>query len=144
MSLGDVSNLCANATRRACVELRRTLAQVVPDHDIEKPMSEPSSGETSARAGSSTRARGAMRVEPFWHDVRYAARGVRRKPAFSAAVVLTLGLGIGANATMFGIVDRLLFRPPAYTQTPERVHRVNLAVATERDGEFITGTMSYK
>jgi predicted permease len=76
--------------------------------------------------------------------VRYAIRGLRRKPGFAAAVVFTLGLGIGANATMFGIIDRLLFRPPAYMQTPDRVHRVNLAVNTERDGEFITGTMSYK
>jgi predicted permease len=76
--------------------------------------------------------------------VKYAARGLRRKPGFTAAVVLTLGLGIGANATMFSIVDRLLFRPPAYIQAPERVHRVNLAVSTERDGEFINGTMSYK
>jgi putative ABC transport system permease protein len=82
--------------------------------------------------------------EPVWHDVRYAARGLRRKPGFTAAVVLTLGLGIGANATMFGIVDRLLFRPPAYTHAPDRVHRVNLVVTTERDGDFTTGTLSYK
>jgi predicted permease len=79
-----------------------------------------------------------------WHDLRYAARGLRRKPGFAAAVILTLGLGIGANATMFSVVDRLLFRPPAYIRTPDLVHRVNLAVTTERSGEFITESMSYK
>jgi hypothetical protein len=80
----------------------------------------------------------------LWHDVRYAVRGLRRKPGFAAAVVLTLGLGIGANATMFSVVDRLLFRPPAYIQAPDRVHRVNLAVTTDRSGEFINSTISYK
>ena len=80
----------------------------------------------------------------LWHDVRYAVRGLRRKPAFAAAVVLTLGLGIGANATMFSVVDRLLFRPPAYIHAPDRVHRVNLAVMTDRSGEFINAYMSYK
>ena len=82
--------------------------------------------------------------ESIRDDVRYAARGLRRTRGFTIAVIATLGLGIGANATMFSVVDRLLFRVPAYIETPGRVHRVNLAVMTERDGEFIGGTMSYK
>src|SRR5262245_40858540 len=57
-------------------------------------------------------------------DVRYALRGMRLKPGFAAAVIVTLGLGIGANATMFGIVDRLLFRPPAYLDAADRVNRL--------------------
>jgi predicted permease len=62
----------------------------------------------------------------FAQDLHYALRGLRRKPGFTVAVILTLGLGIGANATMFGIVDRLLFRPPALLVSPDRVHRVYL------------------
>src|SRR5262245_34412832 len=60
-------------------------------------------------------------------DLRYALRGVRLKPGFAAAVIITLGLGIGANATMFGIVDRLLFCPPAYLDDADRVHRLYLS-----------------
>jgi len=60
-------------------------------------------------------------------DVRHAIRGLRLRPGFTAAVVLTLGLGIGANATMFGIVDRLLLRPPAYLTRPSDVNLVYFA-----------------
>ena len=67
-----------------------------------------------------------MSVEAIWQDLQYAARGLRKKPGFTVAVVLTLALGIGANAAMFGIVDRLLFRAPAFMKDPDRVHRVYL------------------
>ena len=70
------------------------------------------------------RERRTERWSAFSQDLRYALRGIRLKPGFAAGVVLTLGLGIGANAAMFGIVDRLLFRPPAFLSTPERMHRI--------------------
>ena len=57
-------------------------------------------------------------------NVRYALRGLRANPGFTIAVVLTLGLGIGANAAMFGIIDHLMFRAPAYLHDPGRVNRV--------------------
>jgi putative ABC transport system permease protein len=70
-------------------------------------------------------------IEAFVQDVRYALRGLRKSPAFAAAVILTLGLGIGANAAMFGVIDRLMFRPFAYLRDPGTVHRVYLQ-ATNR------------
>jgi hypothetical protein len=57
------------------------------------------------------------RVRPGF---RYAVRGLRLKPWCAVAVILTLGLGVGAKATMFGIVDRLLFRPPRYLVGADR------------------------
>src|SRR5688572_8551769 len=65
-------------------------------------------------------------LELLAQDVRYAFRGLRKSPGFSAAVILTLGLGIGANVAMFGVVDRLMFRPYAYLKDPETVHRIYL------------------
>jgi predicted permease len=69
-------------------------------------------------------ARGLILLETTLQDLRYAVRGLRSRKTFTAGVVLTLGLGIGANATMFGIVDRLLFRAPPSMIEQESVHRV--------------------
>ena len=60
------------------------------------------------------------------HDLRYAGRALRKSPGFAVAVIVTLGLGIGANAAMFGVVDRLMFRPYAYLRDPATVNRIYL------------------
>ncbi len=65
-------------------------------------------------------------LDQLLQDARYALRGLRRSPGFAATVILTLGLGIGANAAMFGVVDRLMFRPFPYLRDPSMVHRVYL------------------
>jgi predicted permease len=55
---------------------------------------------------------------PFWEtlvcDMRQAIRRMRKAPAFTAAVLLTLALGIGANTATFGVIDSILIRPLAY------------------------------
>ncbi len=78
-------------------------------------------------------ARGLVALETLAQDLRYAARGLVARPAFSLGIVVTLGLGIGANAAMFGIVDRLLFRPPPTLRDASTVHRVYTAY--NLDGE---------
>lgn len=83
-----------------------------------------------------------MRFESIWQDIRYAVRGLKQKPGFTLAVVATLGLGIGANAAMFGITDRLLFRPPSLMKDPDRVHRVYL-VRTFDGKENFQGWFQY-
>ncbi|MES1258947.1 MAG: ABC transporter permease, partial [Gemmatimonadota bacterium] len=57
-------------------------------------------------------------------DLRYSARSLLKTPVFTLGVVLTLALGIGINATMFGVVDTLFMRPPAGVVRPEGIVRV--------------------
>jgi len=51
-------------------------------------------------------------LEHLARDVRYGLRSLRRHPAFSAMAVLSLAIGIGANAAIFGVAHAVLFRAP--------------------------------
>jgi predicted permease len=86
--------------------------------------------------------RGIALLDIMSQNMRYALRGLRAKPGFTIAVVVTLGLGIGANAAMFSIVDRLMFRAPEYLRDPARVHRVYL-YQTVRKKESIDNSFEY-
>jgi putative ABC transport system permease protein len=65
-------------------------------------------------------------------DLRLALRSLAARPAFALLVVLTLGLGIGANAAIFSAVHGLLLRPAPF-KDPERLVRVT-TVRGEEDG----------
>ncbi|HKJ02332.1 MAG TPA: ADOP family duplicated permease [Longimicrobiales bacterium] len=77
--------------------------------------------------------KGRMRMEGWtmWFadrvtDVRISVRGMARQPGFTAAVVVTFALGIGANAALFGIVDRLLLQPPAHVSDADAVVKLQV------------------
>ena len=77
------------------------------------------------------------------NDLRYAVRSLARSPVLTLAAVLTLGLGIGANSAMFGVVDRLFFRPPAHVVDPDRVVRVSVTRTDPRWGALTGGLGAY-
>ena len=68
-------------------------------------------------------------LDALRYDTNYALRGFRRRPGFTAVIVATLALGIGANTTMFGLLDRLLLEPPAHIADPDRVVLFNVRTA---------------
>ena len=57
-------------------------------------------------------------------DVGYAIRTLRRTPAVAVGILLTLALGVGANAAMFTLLDAIFLRQPAGVVQPDGVHRV--------------------
>lgn len=66
----------------------------------------------------------------LWQDLRYGSRKLLKSPGFMLGVVLSLGLGIGANSTIFSLANALLLRPLSGVEDPKRL----VGVYNTKDG----------
>jgi predicted permease len=87
-------------------------------------------------------ASGLAGLDRVLQDVRYAGRQLVRAPGFTLAVILTLALGVGANVTMFAIVDRVMLRAPDGIANPDAVWQLR-SWRELRSGRDSSGAMSF-
>jgi predicted permease len=78
-------------------------------------------------------------MDTLLQDIKYALRGLAKAPGFTAVVLLTLGVGTGANAAVFSFVNALLLRPAAGVAEPSSL----VAVYTSDFSSGPYGTSSY-
>jgi putative ABC transport system permease protein len=73
-------------------------------------------------------------VDQLLRDIRFSVRALRKRPGFSAIIVLTLALGIGANSAVFSVLNGVLLKPLQYEE-PDRLVRVYKAWENSETGE---------
>jgi predicted permease len=132
-------------------ELRFHQAQLERDAQVAGAEAVDAVDAARRRLGNVTRIRELARdrwslpwLDHLRQDLGYAVRGLGRSRGYTLGVVLTLGLGIGANAAIFSAVDRLLFRAPPLLVAPARTNHVYVSYPLPNgDGDFVLDLMPY-
>src|SRR5271154_6107009 len=82
-----------------------------------------------------------LSLENFLGDVRYGLRMLRRNPVFTAVGMLTIAIGIGANAAVFSVVDNVLLKPLNYPSSQELVALHQIAPGAAGLTDFRNGLL---
>lgn len=76
--------------------------------------------------------KGDSEINKLWFEARFAARALLRRPGFSLVAVLTIALGIGANAAIFSVLNGVVLKPLPF-QDPEGLVRVSMIRLDQTD-----------
>src|SRR5688500_10669809 len=83
-------------------------------------------------------------IETFWQDLRHGARMLAKNPGFAAVAILSIAVGVGANAAMFSLADALVLRPLQVPRATEVVALSgNSTAATASTGFGLNRSVSY-
>ena len=114
--LATLSALGEEPRHRGIVGVFRLTSFVVPDLLAALPRAWNDTGSVDALK---SRPAGGM-MESLWQDLRYAIRTLSRSRVFAATVIISLGLGIGANTIVYSLLDSVVLHPFAYPD-PDRL-----------------------
>src|SRR5262245_4498516 len=89
------------AAERDMQEELRSIAAMAEPHEL---------GNLTLAAEDARAVWGWTRLEQTAQDIRYAARTLRKAPAFTTAAVLSLAIGIGANTALFTLIDTVMWK----------------------------------
>jgi putative ABC transport system permease protein len=106
-------------------QIEAHVAAGIPRADAERRAHREFGGDALAREDA-REARGVAVLDAIWRDLRYGARVLRQSPGFTLVAVLSLALGIGANAAIFTLMDAIRLRSLP-VRSPEQLVRVRIA-----------------